>query len=344
MGPGVATLDAALLGTDPLVVAELLRGAIDGATLVRIEGAWPDHLADDVRTVLRSAPAVIVAVDAPSEIGADQFDLSTTDATVASAFEAAFVRAPLAAVAGALLLRGAPRPTFDGLVAESTTYSMLQAGPEFRAWRAARPTRTPARSDAAEPRVRIARHNGVCEIVLVRPARHNALDMRMRDALHDALLDAARNPTPVVLRGEGPSFCSGGDLDEFGTFPDPVLAHLVRLDRSLALAVDAVADRLVVALHGSCLGAGIELPAFARVVVAADDARLGLPEQAIGLVPGAGGTVSIARRSGRHAVLDLLLRDGTIDAEHGRTIGLVDDVVPVAALRDQALETAAGFA
>jgi len=341
---GVATLDAALLGTDPLVVAELLRGTIDGATLVRIEGAWPDHLTDDVRGVLGAAPAVTIAVDAPPEVGADPFDLSVPDAAAASALEAAFRRAPLAGVAGALLLRGAPRALFDGLVAESATYSMLQAGPEFRAWRAARPTRAPGRPDAAEPRVRVEEHPGVREIVLVRTGRHNALDVPMRDALHDALLDAARSPTPVVLRGDGPSFCSGGDLDEFGTFPDPVLAHLVRLDRSLALAVAALADRLVVALHGSCLGAGIELPAFARIVLAADDARLGLPEQAIGLVPGAGGTVSIARRSGRHAVLDLLLRDGTVDAEHGRTTGMVDEVVPFAALRDRAFEAAAGLA
>ena len=112
----------------------------------------------------------------------------------------------------------------------------------------------------------------------------------------------------------------------------------------MALAVAALADRLVVALHGPCLGAGIELPAFARHVLAADDARLGLPEQALGLVPGAGGTVSIARRAGRHAVLAMLLRGGAVDAERGRALGIIDEVVPLDSLRTRALEIAAELA
>jgi len=337
----VATLDAALLGAEPIVVAEILRGLVDGPTLIRAEGRWPDRIADAARNALGHVAAVTVAVGPPSSVPPDAFDLVLTEDAVAGV-EAAFLRAPLAGVAGALLLRSAPRPLLDGLVAESATYSTLQAGAEFLAWRAARPVRAVA--DTGGPRVRVDEHPGLREIVLVRPGRHNALDVRMRDALHAAFVDAATTADPVLLRGEGPSFCSGGDLDEFGMFPDPALAHLVRLDRSLALAVAAVADRLVVALHGSCLGAGIELPAFARHVLAADDARLGLPEQALGLVPGAGGTVSIARRAGRHAALAMLLRDGTVDAEHGRTLGLVDEVVPLEGLRERAIAVATGLA
>ena len=102
----------------------------------------------------------------------------------------------------------------------------------------------------------------------------------------------------MIVRGEGPSFCSGGDLGEFGTFPDPATAHEVRLVRSLALRFAAPSDRMVVGLHGRCLGSGIELPAYAAHVIAADDAEIGLPEASLGLVPGAGGTVSIPRRAG----------------------------------------------
>src|SRR5215831_14446168 len=112
----------------------------------------------------------------------------------------------------------------------------------------------------------------------------------MRDELY-AALDSTTGP--IVLLGDGPSFCSGGDLDEFGTFPDPAIAHLVRLTRSVAALIAGARDRIVVGLHGMCLGAGIELPAFARHVVAAEDARLGLPELGLGLIPGAGGTVSL---------------------------------------------------
>ena len=338
---GVATLDAALLGADPLVVAEALRDLVEGTTFLEIQGDWPDSLPGVALDALATVTAVTVAIDAPATVPIEAFDLALAGHAVGEV-EAAFHRAPLAAVAGALLLRSAPRPLFDGLVAESATYSTLQAGPEFLAWRAARPVR--AVPDADGPRVRVEQHRGLREIVLVRSSRHNALDVRMRDALHTALVDAMRSDEPVVLRAEGPSFCSGGDLDEFGTFPDPALAHLVRLDRSLALAVAALADRLVVALHGPCLGAGIELPAFARHVLAADDARLGLPEQALGLVPGAGGTVSIARRAGRHAVLAMLLRGGAVDAERGRALGIIDEVVPLDSLRTRALEIAAELA
>jgi enoyl-CoA hydratase/carnithine racemase len=97
---------------------------------------------------------------------------------------------------------------------------------------------------------------------------------------------------------------------------------------------------VVVGLHGACLGAGVELPAFAARVVAADDARLGLPELGLGLVPGAGGTVSLPRRVGRHRTLELLLLDGTISAAAALGWGLVDEVVPRAHLRARCLEIA----
>ena len=147
-------------------------------------------------------------------------------------------------------------------------------------------------------------------------------------------------PGPIVLLGDGQSFCSGGDLDEFGTFPDPALAHVVRLSRSLAGACAARHDRLVVGLHGTCLGAGIELAAFACRVIATDDARVGLPELGLGLVPGAGGTVSLPRRIGRHRTLALLLHDGTISAPAALGWGLVDEVVARDQLRSRCLELA----
>ena len=121
----------------------------------------------------------------------------------------------------------------------------------------------------------------------------------MRDGLAEALLFAATDPTivEVVLTGAGPSFSSGGDLDEFGTFPDPAASHLVRLTRSPARLLARVADRVVTHLHGACMGAGIELAAFGHRVEAEPDTLIALPELALGLVPGAGGTVSLPEGS-----------------------------------------------
>ena len=76
--------------------------------------------------------------------------------------------------------------------------------------------------------------------------------MALRDALSEALTLAAADDsiTAVHLSGNGPSFCSGGDLGEFGSFPDPAIAHVTRLTRSPARLAHLIADKLHVHLHG----------------------------------------------------------------------------------------------
>jgi enoyl-CoA hydratase/carnithine racemase len=122
-------------------------------------------------------------------------------------------------------------------------------------------------------------------------------------------------------------FCSGGDLDEFGTVADPATGHLVRVTRSVGRAVHEVAARTTVHVHGPNAGSGVELAAFAGTVVAAPDATFVLPEVGLGLVPGAGGTVSLPRRIGRHRTAWLALTGATIDAELAQRWGLVDELV-----------------
>src|SRR3546814_13586288 len=104
----------------------------------------------------------------------------------------------------------------------------------------------------------------------------------MRDQLVEAFRLVALDDSisEVHLRGAGQSFCAGGDLDEFGSFPDPAVAHLVRLQQSAGRAIAAVADRTTAHLHGSCAGSGIELPAFAGTVVARRDTRIPPPRSA----------------------------------------------------------------
>jgi len=233
---------------------------------------------------------------------------------------------PLAATALAVLLRASEeRPVADGLVAESVTYSMLQGGPEFARWRASRPRRerTPV-----ENAVRWAVTGDRLDVVLSRPEVHNAYDSATRDGLIEALTVAATDPgiAEVHLSGEGKSFCSGGDLDEFGTRPDPATAHLVRLARSGGRLIHTLKHRITAHLHGACMGSGIELPAFAGRVLAAADTRIALPEIQLGLIPGAGGTVSLPRRVGRHRTALLALSGTVIDAPTALGWGLVDEL------------------
>jgi enoyl-CoA hydratase/carnithine racemase len=232
---------------------------------------------------------------------------------------------PVAGTALALLLRSSARLSVPaGLVTESATYSALQDGAEFHRWRAGR---LPREAEPDQDRVVVQRLAGDLRITLSRPARRNAVDWRMRDALTAALAIAAREPyLRVVLDGAGPDFCAGGDLDEFGSRPDPATAHLVRLARSPALLLHQLSARTTAHLHGACLGAGIELPAFAGRVIASEDARFALPELSLGLIPGAGGTVSLTRRIGRWRTAFLALTGVTLGAREALQWGLVDAI------------------
>jgi hypothetical protein len=224
-----------------------------------------------------------------------------------------------------VLRTGSDLPVVSALILESFAYSMLLAGPAFAAWRAGTPARPPEPGRGDE--VLTERQGDLLRVVLNRPARHNAYNRHLRDQLHTALAVAAADPAiRVELSGAGPSFCSGGDLDEFATAPDPVTAHSVRVGRSPARQLDALAGRVTARLHGACAGSGLELPAFAGRVLARPGARFWLPELAMGLIPGAGGTVSLPRRIGRQRTVWLGLTGTPIGVDVALSWGLIDGV------------------
>ena len=294
--------------------------------------ASPEQLAEAARALAQMACPTLALAPA---------DLSPTAAALAEHFDVilpaeasglerilARIRAqPRAALALVQLLRhNAQLGIHEGLIAESLVYSTLQAGPEFAAWLAAH---TPGPVDAsAEPAVRIERAGACLRLTLNRPARHNAFGMGVRDALVEGLQLALSDDSiaEIVLAGEGPSFSSGGDLAEFGTLPDPATAHAVRSIRNPGRLLADLAERCRAEVHGACIGAGAELPAFVSRVTASPDAFFQLPELAMGLVPGAGGTVSLPRRIGRQRTAFLALGGERIDAETALAWGLVDAI------------------
>jgi hypothetical protein len=234
---------------------------------------------------------------------------------------------PLAASTLCGLLRATENcAVSDGLVAESLAYSMLLAGPEFGRWRASRAVRPIPKPSA--PAVLVTRNGGLLRITLNRPERRNAFGIAIRDGLVDAFDMALLDDSVEALHldGAGPAFSSGGDLDEFGSAPDVVTAHLVRLDRSIARRVDAVRHKVTAHLHGACFGAGIAVPSFAAHLVARADTVIALPEVSMGLVPGAGGTVGLPRRIGRWRTAYLALTGTRLDARTAAEWGLLDEV------------------
>ena len=303
--------------------------------MIRVDGSELAALVDLPHGLDPFGDEVVVVVDGPPpavDLGGLPIVVVGVDVVPDDVDEvvAAVEAHPDAAVALVVLLRGGDARTIgEGLVAESTTYGLLQGSSDHRRWLDSRPRGGDPRPGDGRPPVAARRDGDTLRLTLDRPHVRNAYDTGMQAALVDGLTEAASDPAlRIVIDGAGPSFCSGGDLDQFGLVADPASAHRLRLRRSVGRALAAVADRVTVEVHGACVGAGVELPAFAGRVVAAPDATFRLPEVAMGLVPGAGGTVSLPRRIGRQRTALLALTGAPIDAATALGWGLVDEVSP----------------
>ncbi len=308
---------------EPVLLVDLRRGGVDSA---------PDEAA--ARAALRSIPVPSVALldggaEPPDLL--DAFDLALEPDLVEPVLERIEAN-PIASMALVQLLRlSEGRDTESGLMLESLVYSTLQAGPEFAAWLSGYERKDPP--PAAEPPVLVRRELDRLHLRLNRPERRNAFSAEMRDLLCEGLALAVCDDSieEVVLSGAGPAFSSGGDLDEFGSLPDPATAHAIRSTRNAARLLAACAARTRAEVQGACVGAGVELPAYAARVVARSDAFFQLPELAMGLVPGAGGTVSLPRRIGRQRTAWLALSGARLDARTALEWRLVDELADVGA-------------
>lgn len=305
--------------------------------VLRVATSIPQGVAVGAAANLRHAPTVTMVHGDPAHVPAPlvaAVDLCLTDRddppapwvqSATAPIEAAVLAQPRAALALAALLRTAETlDVWSAIAAESATYALLLGSDAHRTWLAERGPAIPRTTTG--PGVCAERRGTELHLVLDRPRSRNAVDRTMRDALVEGLDLALADPTiqEVHLRGVGPDFSAGGDLHEFGTTDDPATALAVRLARHPGWAAHRVAGKLHAHLHGHCIGAGIEIPAFADHVTAHPDTRISLPELDMGLVPGAGGTVSLTRRIGRHRTAWLTLTGSTLTAAEALDLGLVD--------------------
>jgi enoyl-CoA hydratase/carnithine racemase len=235
---------------------------------------------------------------------------------------------PNAAAVVVQLLRLLPSlSSEEGLTAESMAYALLQGSEEHAEWIEDRRREfTVGRSPG---RVALDRDGDRLTITLDHAESGNAIDRHMRDGLYEALSLAALEPeiTVISLRGAGRTFSLGAELAEFGTTCDPATAHAIRYRTLPARAVLGCADRLEAHVQGACVGAGLELAAYARRITAAPDAWFQLPELAMGILPGAGGCVSLTGRIGRQRTALMILSGKRLSARHALAWGLVDAIV-----------------
>ncbi|MEW6269964.1 MAG: enoyl-CoA hydratase/isomerase family protein [Thermodesulfobacteriota bacterium] len=174
------------------------------------------------------------------------------------------------------------------------------------------------------PAIRLDREERVVTLTLDRPETLNAYDTTMRDEIFAALewLHAETDVGVLVVRGNGRAFSSGGDLREFGTAPSPVRAREVRRLRDVWRLWSTLPCVSLAAVHGYAVGGGLEMALLCDLVVCTTDARFALPETALGLVPGVGGTQTLPRAIGLGRAADVLLAGGWIDGREAARSGL----------------------
>ena len=176
----------------------------------------------------------------------------------------------------------------------------------------------------------------------------NALSAALLDELEAEIdaLDADADVRAIVLRGGGErAFVAGADIKEFPALRESASeGGSARGIQRLGHRMDGCDTPFVAAIHGYCLGGGLELAMCCDVRVCADDATLGQPEIQLGLIPGGGGTQRLPRFVGHGRAMFLNLTGDFIDAGTAYAWGLVERVVPTAELEEVALALAGRIA
>lgn len=330
MPASVASIDTLLRWSAlPLTQPPLSALGDERYLLVDAAGTLPDDTQGEVLQLLRTLPCPSIAIGTDSPL-ARACDTQVATLADAAPLIATIEHSPLAATVLAQLLRLIEGLSLaDALVAESLAYATLQSGAEFRRWLASGEREAPAVITEPDPAVLAHREDERLRLTLNRASNRNGMSVEMRDALCEALQlalsdDAIRD---VQIDARGKCFSTGGDLSEFGSAPDSSTAHLVR---SLALPgrlLARCAERVTVTVHGACIGSGAEFPAFAGTILARPGSWFQLPELKYGLIPGAGGCVSISRRVGRQRTAWLALSAAMLKTRTALSWGLVDRVL-----------------
>ena len=170
----------------------------------------------------------------------------------------------------------------------------------------------------------------------------NAYNIQMRDDFSQALAAVADDSDvrALLVTGEGRAFCAGADLTEFGTAPSLVVARQVRWERDVWGQFIGLTVPVVVAVHGYCIGSGVEIALLADLRLAARGTVFALPEVQLGMIPAAGGTQTLPRNAGLGPSMEMLLTGQRFDDRVALKTGLITRVVPQEDLLDQAWEVA----
>jgi enoyl-CoA hydratase len=184
----------------------------------------------------------------------------------------------------------------------------------------------------------VAIESGIGQITINRPSKLNALNVATIKELHDALenLDNDKTIRVIILTGEGgKAFVAGADISEFAHFSVEEGAQLAAQGQErLFDFVENLKTPTIAAVNGFALGGGLELAMACHFRIASDNAKMGLPEVSLGVIPGYGGTQRLPQLVGKGRAMEIIMTAGMISAEEAFRAGLVNHVVPQAELID----------
>jgi enoyl-CoA hydratase len=168
-------------------------------------------------------------------------------------------------------------------------------------------------------------------IIINRESKLNALNKETLAELHTAIYDAFNNERVggIIISGAGQkAFVAGADIAEFASFDAVKGEQLARSGQNLVFNMIAEGKKPVIAaINGFALGGGLELALACHIRIASDNAKMGLPEVSLGLIPGYGGTQRLTQLVGKGKALEIILTADMITAEEALKIGLVNHVV-----------------
>ena len=192
----------------------------------------------------------------------------------------------------------------------------------------------------------LEKRGNIAHISLNRPKSLNAYNLQMRDDFSEALslVDYDEEVRALIISGQGRAFCAGADLTEFGAAPSQAIARQVRWERDVWGQLHGLNVPTIAAVHGYCIGSGVEIMLLCDLRIAANDTIFAMPELHLGMIPAAGGSQTLPRNSNPSAALDLLLTGRRIGATEALAMGLITRIAPPSDMETQAWELATRLA
>ena len=191
--------------------------------------------------------------------------------------------------------------------------------------------------------IQTSKTDSICTVKINRPEKLNAMNMDVAKELIKTFENLGKDDSVkvIILTGEGEkAFSAGADIEYMSKISPDESVEYAKLGQLLTSTVELVKQPTIAAVNGFALGGGCELAMSCDIRIAADTAKMGQPEVTIGIPPGWGGTQRLLRIVGIAKAKELVYTGRMVKADEAKEIGLVNQVVPLASLQEEAIKLA----